>query len=130
MPHLVLIDDSPTTCTIIRRVFEREWWFVETYQRPLAALQDLWQRAATPPNALILDIQLPQVDGYTIAHLLRTEAPLPLRNVPIIGLSARDGFLDRVKGRLVKMDAYLTKPFDPQELLHLLTSFTSLSLAS
>ncbi|SRR5581483_5077764 len=118
--RVVVIDDSPTTCAVIRRVLEREWWVVETYLRPLPALQALWQ-ADRPPCALILDIGLPQLDGYQVAHQVRTKAPATLRPLPIIGLSGRDGTLDRLKGRLVGMDAYLVKPFDPTELLALLS---------
>ncbi len=121
MSHrIVVIDNSPTACFVIRRILEQEWWVVETYQRPLSALQALWSQAETPPTAVMLDIELPQLDGYRIAQLLRTKAPLPLRSVPIIGLSAHDGVLDRMKGQLVGMDAYLSKPFDPSELYHVL----------
>ena len=116
-PRIVVIDDSPTVCALLRRVFERECCVVEAYLQPLPALQALWQQADTPPAVLILDIQLPQIDGYAFAHVIRTKAPLALRSVPIIGLSACDGITDRLKGRLVGMDAYLAKPFDPDELL-------------
>lgn len=121
--RIVVVDDSPTVCSIVRRLLEREWWEVETYLHPLEALQALWQRTDNPPTAVILDIELPQVDGYEIAHLIRTRAPECLRSVPILGLSARDGTLDRVKGRVVGMDAYLAKPFDASELLSLLATF-------
>lgn len=120
---IVVVDDSPTVCAIVRRVLEREWWAVETYLRPLEALHALWQRADNPPAAVILDVQLPQVDGYEITHLIRTRAPESLRSVPILGLSARDGIVDRVKGRVVGMDAYLAKPFDPSELLQQVAIF-------
>ncbi len=118
-PRIVVIAASPTACAVVRRLLEREWWVVETYLRPLPALTSLWQQASTPPAALILDVDLPHphLDGYTITHLIRQQAPEGLRSVPIIGLSACDGVIDRIKGRLVGMDAYLTKPFDPAELL-------------
>lgn len=123
MSRLILVvDDSPTACSIVRRVLEREWWVVETYLQPLLALQMLWQRADDPPAALILDIQLPHLDGYQITQMVRNSAPKPLRLVPIIGLSARDRLLDRVKGRVAGMDAYLTKPFDPADLLQQLST--------
>lgn len=127
---IVVVDDSPTACAIVRRVLEREWWTVTTYLRPLEALRALWQGADNPPAAVILDIELPQMDGYEVAHLIRTRAPESLRSVPILGLSAGDSIMDRVKGRVVGMDAYLAKPFDPSELLHLLAPFSVRPLAS
>ncbi len=121
--RLVVIDDSPTACSVLRRILEREWWTVETYQRPLPALQALW-KGADAPTALILEIGLPQMDGYQIAQMIREKAPTAaLRTLPIIGLSVRDGMLNRVKGYLVGMNAYLIKPFDPAELLGLLQGF-------
>ena len=130
--RIVMIDDSPTACAIVRRLLEREWWVVETYLRPLPALTSLWQQASTPPAALILDVALPhpQPDGYMITHLIRQQAPKDLRSVPIIGLSACDGVIDRIKGRLVGMNAYLTKPFDPAELLATIPGRQSCSLIS
>lgn len=122
MNRLMVLDDSPTTCSILRRLLEREEWVVETYLRPLPAMQALWQ-AETPPSALILDIGLPNLDGYQVAQLVRTKAPAHLRALPIIGLSIRDGVMDRVKARLAGMNDYVTKPFDPEELLALLTRF-------
>lgn len=121
MSRIVVIDDSPTACVIFRLLL-RDQWTVETYLRPLPALQDLWRQAATPPAAVILDVELPQLDGYAIASLLRQEAPAPLRSVPLIGISVRDGVLDRVKGHVAGMNAYLTKPFDPADLRHLLST--------
>jgi twitching motility two-component system response regulator PilG len=123
MPRIVVIDDSPTVCAIVRLLL-RDRWTVETYLRPFPALQDLWRQAETPPAAVILDVELPQLDGFAIACLLRQEAPAPLCSVPIIGISVRDGVLDRVKGRVAGMNAYLTKPFDPADLLHLLSTLS------
>lgn len=118
--RLLVLDDSPTACVVLARLLAREWWTVETYQRPLPALQALWHEAESPPTALILDIGLPQLDGYQVAQLIRKKAPTAeLRMLPIIGLSARDGRLDRIKASLVGINVFLTKPFDPRELLDL-----------
>ncbi len=122
MSRIVVLDDSLTVCTFVRRILEREWYKVETYLQPLAALQALWQQAGAPPAAIVLDIQLPHLDGYEITRMLRTTAPETLRTVPIIALTARDGVLDRTKGKLLGMNAYLTKPFEPTELLAVLNA--------
>ena len=110
--HIVLIDPSPLARHIVQRLLERRGHTVCTYSHPLAALRSLWQR---PPDALIVDVQLPQLDGYALTQLLRAKDPF--QTLPIIGLTTRDGMLDRVKGRLAGMNAYLTKPFDPRDLL-------------
>ena len=124
--HIVLIDDSPTVCLLIHRLLERVWWRVDSYQKPLEALSALWQHAETPPDAVLLDIHLPQMDGYTVAQLLRTQAPQPLRSVPIIGFSAcfaATRLLDRARGRQAGIETYLVKPFREAELLAVLPSF-------
>lgn len=125
--YLVLIDDSPTVCLLIHRLLERAWWRVDSYQKPLEALSALWQHAETPPDAVLLDIHLPQMDGYTIAHLIRTKAPQPLRAVPIIGFSAcfvapSAGLLERARARLVGIEAFLPKPFRCADLFALLSA--------
>lgn len=126
---VMVIDDSPTACFVIGCVFARAWIPVETYVRPLPALKELWDPTRLPPVALILDVELPQLDGYQIAQLIRAKAPPNVRRLPIVGLSARDGALDRVKAHLVGMNAYLTKPFDPAELVDLVETCRKKSLA-
>jgi DNA-binding response OmpR family regulator len=64
------------------------------------------------PDLMVLDVMLPQLDGFEVARLLRTEMP-----TAILMLTARDDVVDRVVGLEVGADDYLTKPFSMRELL-------------
>jgi DNA-binding response OmpR family regulator len=66
----------------------------------------------TPPNLVVLDLMLPELDGFDVTRTLRKES-----NVPILMLTARDDEIDRVLGLELGADDYLTKPFSMRELL-------------
>lgn len=124
-PKLIVIDDSLTVCAVVRMLLEGASWEVETYQDPLVAIKALWESSAPLPTAVLLDIQLPHMDGYEVTKAIRTRAPEALRCVPIIGFSGKSGVLDRMKGGLVGMNDYLAKPFQAADLLRLVRSFAS-----
>ncbi len=67
------------------------------------------------PALILLDIQLPRMDGYTICQIVRKN--LQFRAIPIIMLSGKDGLFDKMRGRLAGSTEYLTKPFDSVELV-------------
>src|SRR5438045_9745245 len=67
------------------------------------------------PAVILLDIQLPRMDGYHICQIIRKN--LQFRQIPIIMLSGKDGLFDRMRGRLAGSTEYLTKPFDSAELV-------------
>jgi two-component system OmpR family response regulator len=73
----------------------------------------IWMAAATPYDAVILDVMLPGIDGFETCRRLRSEAVW----APILMLTARDGIDDRVTGLDSGADDYLTKPFSLRELL-------------
>jgi len=67
------------------------------------------------PALILLDIQLPRMDGYSICQIIRKN--LQFREIPIIMLSGKDGLFDKIRGRLAGSTEYLTKPFDSEELV-------------
>jgi len=67
------------------------------------------------PNAVILDVMMPEVDGYTVAQRIRQNADT--KNMPIIMLTALSQLNDKVRGFDLGIDDYLTKPFEMEELL-------------
>jgi len=71
--------------------------------------------AQSVPDLIVSDIRMPRMDGYALARQLRTNPRTDL--VPIIFLTAKDETSDRVAGFRSGVDAYLTKPFEPDELL-------------
>ena len=70
------------------------------------------------PDLIMLDIMLPKMDGYKVARLLKFDEKY--RKIPIIMLTARAQQTDRETGMAVGGDAYLTKPYKPQEMLDLI----------
>jgi len=66
------------------------------------------------PNAIILDVMMPEVDGYTVAQRIRQNAET--KNIPIIMLTALSQLKDKVKGFDIGVDDYLVKPFEMEEL--------------
>lgn len=76
------------------------------------------------PDVILLDINMPDMDGYTLCRLLRQCSAL--KEVPIIMLTGRDALLDKVRARLLGASEYLTKPFEPQALTDIIRQYVSL----
>jgi two-component system, OmpR family, response regulator MprA len=107
--HLLVVDDEPAVREALRRALELEGYRVELAEDGADALARI---AATEPDALVLDILMPVVDGLTVARRLRGQG----NPVPILMLTARDSVGDRVAGLDAGADDYLVKPFDVGEL--------------
>src|SRR5438445_6620209 len=112
IPTVVVVDDSPTVRKIVQMPLERERIRVITAGDGLSALTSV---ADEVPALILLDIQLPRMDGYHICQIIRKN--LQFRTIPIIMLSGQDGLFDKMRGRLAGSTEYLTKPFDSVELV-------------
>jgi DNA-binding response OmpR family regulator len=111
MAQLILVvDDEPSIVRLAQMYLEREGFEVEAIREGNAALT----AAASPKIALVvLDVMLPGLDGFEVCRRLRAEG----NDVPIIMLTARDEDIDKILGLELGADDYLTKPFNPRELL-------------
>lgn len=89
------------------------------YRSALDGNSALHEAQRDPPNAVILDLMLPDIDGFEICRRLRQD--LGLTTVPIIILSALSGETEKQRGKECGADEYLTKPFDPDQLIKTLT---------
>ncbi|HVA24424.1 MAG TPA: response regulator transcription factor [Chloroflexota bacterium] len=107
--RVLLVDDDPAVLSGLRRVLARRGFDVVTATNGEAALE---LAKAIKPDAVVLDVKLPGIDGLTVCDELRAAS-----NMPILMLTARDTVPDRVKGLDHGADDYLIKPFDVQELL-------------
>jgi twitching motility two-component system response regulator PilG len=67
------------------------------------------------PDVIFVDIMMPRLDGYQTCTLIKKNARL--RSTPVIMLSSKDGLFDRVRGKMVGSDEYLTKPFTKDSLI-------------
>lgn len=111
-PTVLVVDDSPTVRKIVQMTLQREHIRVITASDGLSALTSV---ADEMPALILLDIQLPRMNGYDICQIIRKN--LQFRQIPIIMLSGKDGLFDKMRGRLSGSTEYLTKPFDTAELV-------------
>jgi two-component system, OmpR family, alkaline phosphatase synthesis response regulator PhoP len=111
MPELILlVDDEPSIIRLSRMYLERDGFLVESAGDGEAALEAV---ARLQPGLLVLDVMLPKLDGLEVCRRLRGEN----NPIPIIMLTARDEDIDKIVGLELGADDYLTKPFNPRELL-------------
>ncbi len=107
--RILLVEDEPEIASYLVRGLAYEGYHVERVATGAEALAVARER---PPDLVILDLGLPDLDGLEVARRLRAGAP-----VAILMLTARDAITDRVAGLMGGADDYLTKPFAFEELL-------------
>ena len=109
MRHLLLIDDDELLAAPLAEFFRRFDFELDSATRPSTGLAKLRAKAY---DAVILDVMLPEMDGFEVCRSIRRES-----DVPVIMLTARGDVMDRVIGLEIGADDYLPKPFEPRELL-------------
>ncbi len=107
---ILLVDDEPNIIELAQLYLEREGFQVISAVDGLEALEAVEQRH---PALMVLDIMLPEVDGLDVCRTLRGKKD----PVPILMLTARDEDVDKILGLELGADDYLTKPFNPRELV-------------
>ena len=107
---ICVVDDEVSIIDFVRIYLERENFSVVAYMDGLSALNGI---RSTQPALVVLDIMLPNMDGYDVCKTLRAEE----NEVPIIMLSAKDEEIDKILGLELGADDYLAKPFNPRELI-------------
>lgn len=105
---ILIVDDDPRLRDLVRLTLERAGHAVLTAADGRAALVHAAREA---PELIVLDVGLPEMDGFEVCRRLRTSS-----DVPILFLTARDDEIDRVVGLELGADDYVTKPFSPREL--------------
>jgi twitching motility two-component system response regulator PilG len=118
LPRIVCIDDSSTIRQAVEKILDGQGYEATSIGNPLRALGLLFQLR---PNLILCDITMPELDGYELCAMLRHSSAF--RQTPIVMLTGKDGFLDRVKARMVGATDYLTKPFGPSELYALVEKY-------
>lgn len=108
--RVLVVEDHPRILSFIRKGLEEDGFVVATAEDGRAGLDAL---LSSPPDACILDVMLPEIDGFEVVKRAREGGS----TVPILLLSARGGVDDRVKGLRLGADDYLPKPFAFEELL-------------
>jgi len=119
-PRIVCIDDTTTICEAVESILKLHGYEAIALTNPLEALGLMFQLR---PDLILCDIAMPELDGYEICNMLRHSTAFRL--VPIIMLTGKDGFIDRVRARMVGATDYLTKPFDDSELVMLVEKYVN-----
>lgn len=108
--NIMVIDDDEKITSMLRRGLAFEGYSVVT---AVNGLEGLKQMLVTEPQLIILDVMMPQIDGWEVVRRVRESGS----EVPILMLTAKDDISDRVKGLDLGADDYLVKPFALEELL-------------
>ncbi|MEM9967492.1 MAG: response regulator transcription factor [Pseudomonadota bacterium] len=107
--RILIVDDDPSIRDVIGFAMEQAGFVIALAEDGTAALASARR---TPPDLVVLDIGLPEMDGFDVCRELRKSS-----DVPILFLTARDDEIDRVLGLELGGDDYVTKPFSPRELI-------------
>jgi len=107
--RILVVDDEPNIVDLARMYLEKEGYRVESASDGAQALERIQARE---PALIVLDLMLPELDGFEVCRRTRANS-----DVPIIMLTARDEDVDKIVGLELGADDYLTKPFNPRELV-------------
>ena len=114
--RLLVVDDEPNLLRAVAACLKAADYEVSTAR---SAREALIQLAEVVPDLVVSDIRMPGMDGYQLARQLRGSPRTAL--VPIVFLTAKEATADRIEGFRAGIDAYLTKPFEPEELIAIVT---------
>ena len=109
MPNILVVDDEPNIIELAKLYLEREGYQVEGVGTGGDALSRF---GSFHPDLLILDLMLPDIDGFEVCRQIRAKS-----DVPILMLTARKEDVDKIVGLELGADDYFTKPFNPRELV-------------
>lgn len=116
---ILVVDDSPTVRKLVTMTVERRGFTTRTAADGYEAIDVIRDRGV--PDLILLDIAMPGMDGYQLCKLLRQHADTT--NIPIVMLSGKDGFFNKMRGRMAGATEYITKPFEPEGLLRVVEHY-------
>ena len=106
---ILVVDDEANIRDLARMYLEKDGYHVDTVTNGAEALTYVKKN---PPALMVLDLMLPEIDGWEVCRQVRADS-----NLPILMLTARDDDIDKIVGLEMGADDYLTKPFNPRELV-------------
>ena len=111
---ILVVEDDRDIADLVKLVLETEDFTVETVLDPEQALE---AARRIMPDAIMLDLSMPKMDGWEVFKLLKKDAAL--KNIPVAILTAKAGEFDAMVGlHVMRADAYIRKPFGKQELIN------------
>jgi twitching motility two-component system response regulator PilG len=111
-PLVLVVDDSRTVQRMVLSTLEKELFRVQIAEDGLQALAKLNEET---PSLILLDITMPRMDGYQVCKVITGNDAF--KHIPVVMLSGKDGFFDKVRGRMVGARDYITKPFEADALV-------------
>lgn len=117
---ILVVDDSPTVQKIVAVTLERKGYKVFLAGNPLQALAKLDEII---PNLVLLDINLPHMDGYQVCKVIKNNSLT--KDIPVVMLSGKDGFFDKVRGKMAGANDFISKPFQPSQLVEAVKKHSS-----
>jgi DNA-binding response OmpR family regulator len=109
IPQILIVEDEPSIAEVVSLYLRRAGYQVHNVRDGKTALEQIERQL---PDLVVLDLMLPEIDGYEITRRLRSKS-----DIPIIMLTARRAETDRIAGLEMGADDYVVKPFSPQELV-------------
>ena len=111
--RVLCIEDHPDMIELIRLILGRHGFDVDGAEGGREGLKAMQEN---PPDLVLLDIMMPDMDGWEVYRQIR--ADYKLKDIPIVVVTAKAQSIDKVLGlHIAKVEDYVTKPFGPQELL-------------
>ena len=114
-PNILVVDDDPTVRMLVTDVLETEGYEVHSVEDGFAALRSV---ADSAPDCIVLDVMMPGMDGHAVLGQLRARANNA--HVPVVMLTANSGDEQAWQAWTEGVDYFLTKPFEPDELVRYL----------
>lgn len=115
---ILVVDDSPTVRKLISSKLEKSGHHVTCAADGVEGLEKL---ESGLPDLVLLDIAMPRLDGYEVCKQIRTDPAAA--DLPVVMISGRDGFFDKVRGKMAGCTGYVTKPFGPETLMKALETY-------
>ena len=115
---ILVVDDSATVRKLISGKLEKSGHHVVCANDGIEALECL---EIGLPDLVLLDITMPRMDGYEVCKQIRANPAA--RDLPVVMISGKDGFFDKVRGRMAGTTGYVTKPFGPETLMKALETY-------
>jgi twitching motility two-component system response regulator PilG len=117
-PCVACLDDAATVRYSVENILDRHGYRSVLLDDPIAALSQFF---SVKPDLILCDITMPDLDGYEVCAMLRQSSYF--RQTPIVMLTGRDGFIDRVRAQMVGATDYLAKPFGEEELVTIVEKY-------
>jgi twitching motility two-component system response regulator PilG len=117
-PCIACLDDASTVRLTVENILQRHGYKSVLFEHPVSALSQFFD---AKPDLILCDITMPDLDGYEICAMLRQSTLF--RQTPIVMLTGRDGFIDRVRAQMVGATDYLAKPFGEEELVTIVEKY-------